>query len=129
MRVVEDGETLTLCSGEEIVVGEEEEEEEKKAPPPPRRPPPPPPAPPEPVVVSPQQQAYDDNVDNVRTTMTSRCTGSGCHGFTGNFDGIWNKRTQVKDRINRAAGADGAMPPSGRLSQAQIDAIEKWLDM
>ena len=129
LRVVEDGETLTLCSGEEIVVGEEEEEEEKKAPPPPRRPPPPPPAPPEPVVVSPQQQAYDDNVDNVRTTMTSRCTGSGCHGFTGNFDGIWNKRTQVKDHINRAAGADGAMPPSGRLSQAQIDAIEKWLDM
>ena len=131
LRVVEDGETLTLCSGEEIVVGEKDEEEETPAPPR-RRPPPPPPPPPEPdvdepEVVSPQQQAYDDNVDNVSTILTSRC--ASCHGYMGNFNGIWNKRTQVKNRISRAAGADGVMPQNSRLAQEQIDAIVKWLDM
>ena len=126
LRVVEDGEKLTLCSGEEIVVGEEEEEEEEQpSPPPPRRTPPP--DPPEPVVVSPQEKAYDDNVDNVRTTLTSRC--ASCHGYMDNFNGIWNKRTQVKNRISRAAGADGVMPQNSRLAQEQIDAIVKWLDM
>lgn len=125
LRVVEDGETLTLCNGKKIIVGEKEKT--NPAPPSPpspqTTPPPPPPATP----ASPQQMSYDNNVNNVRTTLTSRC--ASCHGYMGNFNGIWNRRAMVKDRISRTAGAAGAMPPNNRLPQAQIDAVLMWLDM
>ena len=122
LRVVEDGETLTLCNGKKIIVGKK-----KKTNTDPPSPPSPQTAPP-PVATPQQQMAYDNNINNVRTTLTSRC--ASCHGYMGNFNGIWNKRTAIKDRISRATGAAGVMPPSSPpLTQAQIDAIVMWLDM
>lgn len=127
LRIAERGETLTLCNGEEIIVGEEDEEEEdeekKKTATTMRPPPSPTPSPP--ANVSPQEQAYDNNDGDVKNILTSRCVG--CHGYASNFNGIWNKRTAIKDRISRAAGAMGVMPEGSRLPQEQIDAILEWL--
>lgn len=66
------------------------------------------------------------------TIVTTKCVS--CHltdNAPGNFtspEGVKAKAAGIKDRINRAAGAAGAMPPGGKLSEAEIATIEAWID-
>lgn len=66
------------------------------------------------------------------TIVTTKCVA--CHltdSAPGNFttpEGVKAKAASIKDRINRAAGAAGAMPPSAKLTEAEIATIEAWID-
>lgn len=72
----------------------------------------------------------------VEPIMSVNCATSSCHagsspsaglnleGHQNIADAVLNGR--VINRINRTEGESGLMPPSGRLSDCQIDLIQAW---
>lgn len=73
---------------------------------------------------------------NIRSVLTAQCTG--CHADPPSgapFPLVTYE--QVKQRvdngsllsaISKPSGQSGAMPPSGRMSQAAIDLIAQWIE-
>jgi hypothetical protein len=73
--------------------------------------------------------------DDINTIIKTECATSGCHGVTGAASVVYeNNETNfkagaaaIKDRIARAQGVAGVMPPSRALSNADRGAILQFL--
>jgi len=72
--------------------------------------------------------------DDIAPIIQSACVG--CHAnppVNGapfalvNFSQVDLRAGGILNRISRQSGSPGAMPPSGRLPQATIDLIDKWI--
>ena len=44
-----------------------------------------------------------------------------------NFSQVDQRASSILNRMSRQSGSPGAMPPSGRLPQATIDLVERWI--
>lgn len=73
--------------------------------------------------------------DDIATIIQSSCTG--CHSSPPvngapfalvNFSQVDQRASAMLNRMSRQSGSPGAMPPSGRLPQATIDLVERWID-
>ena len=73
--------------------------------------------------------------DNISPIIQSACVG--CHSnppVNGapfalvNFNQVSQRAGNILNTMSRQSGAPNAMPPSGRLPQATIDLIERWID-
>lgn len=73
--------------------------------------------------------------DDISTIIQSSCVG--CHASPPvngapfalvNFSQVDQRASVILNRMSRQSGAPGAMPPSGRLPQATIDLVQRWID-
>lgn len=73
--------------------------------------------------------------DNISQIMQSACIG--CHSSPPvngapfalvNFSQVDQRAALILNRMSRQSGTPGAMPPSGRLPQATIDLVERWIN-
>jgi hypothetical protein len=67
---------------------------------------------------------------NVQTLLTTKCSGSNCHGTTSSRSFNLSNECNIvnsKDAINTRAVVQGNMPPSGPLSTAEKQIITDWL--
>ncbi len=71
---------------------------------------------------------------NIATIINSACTG--CHSAPPvngapnsfvNYSQVEQRANAILSRMQLQNGAPGAMPPSGRLPQLAIDAVEQWI--
>ncbi|UZR96557.1 SprB repeat-containing protein [Chondrinema litorale] len=69
--------------------------------------------------------SYNATIDNI---ISSNCATSNCHG--GNVSPNLSSLSNIQQNAGRikAQTGSGSMPPSGKLSQTQIDAIACWVD-
>ncbi len=73
---------------------------------------------------------------DVSAIVAQNCAYSGCHlnpNAQAGLDFSTHATVQansaaIKDRINRPAGAVGAMPPSGPMSACNIEKVTTWID-
>ena len=73
---------------------------------------------------------------DINAILTASCNGSGCHGtgasfgeYVGNEANFKGDKTEITERIGRAAGASGVMPPTkANLSDANREKIVKFLN-
>ena len=69
--------------------------------------------------------------DDISPLLTSSCNTSGCHrdGFSaGDFTTYNGTKPKATNGTMRSKVIDGSMPPSGSLSDTQIQEIVCWID-
>jgi hypothetical protein len=73
--------------------------------------------------------------DNISQIMQSACIG--CHSSPPvngapfalvNFSQVNQRAGDILNAMSRQSGTPNAMPPSGRLPQATIDLVERWIN-
>ena len=73
--------------------------------------------------------------DDILPIIQSACVG--CHSSPPvngapfalvNFNQVNQRAGNILNSMSRQSGTPNAMPPSGRLPQATIDLIERWID-
>ena len=71
---------------------------------------------------------------NVKAIINNNCLGchtdppvNGAPFALTTYAQVSARANQILTAISRQSGANGAMPPSGRMSQATIDIIDQWI--
>ncbi len=75
---------------------------------------------------------YTDNISQVIQSACISCHSSppvnGAPFALVNFSQVDQRAGLILNRMSRQSGVPGAMPPSGRLPQATIDLVERWIN-
>jgi hypothetical protein len=79
----------------------------------------------------PKQKEFFEQINPI---LAQNCSGGGCHGvgtalqeYVGNFDKVTRSRGSILNRISRAEGAPGRMPPNG-LDAAALASLSSYLN-
>ena len=87
-----------------------------------------------PLTVPSQDPKQKEFVEQINPILAKNCSGGGCHGvgtalqeYVGNFDKVTRSRGSILNRISRAEGAPGRMPPNG-LDAAELTTLSTYLN-
>lgn len=83
--------------------------------------------------VAPECDSIGTFADNVKPILDGNCSISGCHVAGGSGPGLFENYDQVKSfvdngRLEERVLVQRNMPPSGALTDCQLQLIQTWID-